>query len=290
MVKAFCFASVLLDTHQGSKIIFGNIDALCLFLNKNLRPKKMKTLWILPFVLLITYGAHAQKKGKKSDTATTTNTPTTLRRPQADKPAVNINYLPLYGQQTKTAAQEQEDQAFLADCDRNFSNREEASKFFESRAWEYLREGRLDTATHRFNLAWLLNNKNVNTYWGLGAISAGRGQDDQAINLLEKALALDPNNSPLLTDIASVHLNKFKDQKDKKELKTSVELLQKAIGIDTTNSTAYTKMSVAYYYQEDYDKAWEYLHKGRALALDAIDFTYLTELIAKKEDPQGIFK
>ncbi|MES2734059.1 MAG: hypothetical protein V4714_20090 [Bacteroidota bacterium] len=251
----------------------------------------MKNLLIIPFVMLIAVGAYAQKKGKKENKENiNVSTPTTLRSPKSEAPAVDLKFLPLFGGQPRSAAQQQEDQAFLADCDRSFSTREEASKFFETRAWEYLQEGKSDTAIYRFNLAWLLNNKSVNVYWGLGAIAAEKGKNDNAIELLEKGLALEPNNSALLADVASVRLNKYKVKSDKKELKTSFDLLQKSIQADSTNGGAYLKMSVVYFHQEEYDKAWEYLHKGTAMQIGGLDIGYLAELIAKKPDPQGKFK
>lgn len=252
----------------------------------------MKKFLLIPFLLLMAWGATAQKKDKKKkDQASQTAVPTTLRPPQSDVPASgNFNLQPLFGGQSRTDAQKKQDDAFLADCDRNFSNRTEASKFFDARAWEYLREGNADTATYRFNLAWLLDNKNANVYWGLGAIQAAKAKDDEALALLDKALALEPQNSALLTDVATLHLNKYKVNADKKSLQNSMTTLEKAIQADSTNAAAYSKMSLAYFYQDNYDKAWEYLHKSRTFNLAGMDFAYLTELIAKKEDPQGLFK
>ncbi len=250
----------------------------------------MKKFLILSLVLLIAFSAEAQRKGKKSkaNEATQPNATTPVELPP--DPSVNVNLLPLYGGRTKTAAQQQADQAFLTDCDRNFSSREEASQFFETRAWEYLKEGKMDTAAYRFNLAWLLNEKNANTYWGLGVISSEKGQTDEAIGLLEKGLTFVPGSAPLLVDIASLRLNRYKEKNDKKDLQTSMELLNRAIQSDSTFASAYYKQSVVYFHQEDYDKAWASLHKGRSLSVAGMDFGYLTELMAKKEDPLGVFK
>ena len=252
----------------------------------------MKKFLLISFLLLVAWGATAQKKDKKKkDKGSQSAVPTTLRPPQSDVAASgNLNLQPLFGGKSRTEAQKTQDDAFLADCERNFSSRPEASKFFESRAWEYLREGNVDTATYRFNLAWLLDNKNANVYWGLSAIQAAKSKDDEALVLLDKALALEPKNSALLTDIAALHLNKYKVKADKKSLQNSMAILEKAIQFDSTNAAAYTKMSMAYFYQDNYDKAWEYLHKSRAFNLTGMDFAYLTELIAKKKDPQGLFK
>ena len=74
---------------------------------------------------------------------------------------VNIKLLPLFGEYEKTDLQKKEDDEFLKMCDANFQNRSKASEFFATRAWEYLQEGQADTAVHRFNLAFLLDDENV---------------------------------------------------------------------------------------------------------------------------------
>ena len=247
----------------------------------------MKHAWMIAFALFIAFGAHAQRKGKKKDAAS--GNPSTNAQP-APAPATNPQLLPLFGSQPKSEVQLREDQAFLAECDRSFGSREEASKFFETRAWEYLAEGKQDTAIHRFNLAWLLNGKNANPYWGLGAISAGQGKTDEGIDLLTKALALESNNAGMLVDAASLRLNRYKEKNNKQEVEISRGLLNQAIGVDSTNGDAYAKLSMVYFYLDDYDKAWENLHKSRSISIAGMDFSYLTELIAKKPDPMGMFK
>ena len=102
------------------------------------------------------------------------------------QPVINFSILPLFGEITKTETQKASDNRFLQECDRNFSSREDASKFFAERAWEYLSEGEQDTAIYRFNLAYLLNPKNVDSYWGLGVASYQQGRYDESARLLYK--------------------------------------------------------------------------------------------------------
>ncbi|WP_229254326.1 type IV pilus biogenesis/stability protein PilW [Dyadobacter sp. NIV53] len=98
--------------------------------------------------------------------------------------------LPLFGELSKTSVQIDEEIRFLSECDKSFSSRTEASSFFTARAWEYLQEGALDTACYRFNLANLLNDKNVEAYWGLGVVSYQRENWTDAKRMLSKGVNL----------------------------------------------------------------------------------------------------
>lgn len=197
--------------------------------------------------------------------------------------------LPMFGNKAKTDAEQREDEKFLTSCDKNFTNRTEASKFFMERGWEYLNEGQVDTAMYRFNLAWLLNPDNKDTYWAFGLVTAGKGQIEEAINLYERALKYDGNNSLLLSDIGSSYLTLYTQKNKKKLLKQANSYLSKSLATDSTNAYALYNFSKIKFYEKKYADAWEYLHKGRQLNMASFDYLYLTELLAAMPDPQGFF-
>ncbi|RYY16450.1 MAG: hypothetical protein EOO36_11135, partial [Cytophagaceae bacterium] len=103
--------------------------------------------------------ALAQKKGKNAP-ATAATGPQRLQ--------------PLYGGLTPAQAQQVVGAAVLADVDRSFASRPEASKFFSQKGYEYLQENQPDTATVRFNLAWALDPQNADAYRGLAVIQSQR--------------------------------------------------------------------------------------------------------------------
>lgn len=202
-------------------------------------------------------------------------------------PAFNWNTVPFFGEQPRTPAQEK----FLASCDVNFENRAAASQFFAQRAWEYVQEGQLDTATYRFNLAHLLDPKNVDAYWGLGVVQFNKGNTTGAIALLNRGLRVDSTNTTLMTDLATIHLGRFqKDSTQTRDLARAENLLSVAVEIDTANAGAFQKLAVVDYHRERYDAAWQHLHRSRALGLTNLDFGFLGQLMARKEDPLGVFK
>lgn len=211
-----------------------------------------------------------------------------MAQEQPEAPSANV--LPMFGGKQKTEAEQKQDEKFLTSCDKNFSTRPEASKFFMERGWEYLNEGQTDTAMYRFNLAWLLDPGNKDTYWAFGLVTAAKGNNELAIDYYDKALAIDPKNSLLLSDVANSYLALYKEKKKKKILKKASGYLATATTQDPSNAYALYNTSVVRFYEKKYSDAWDYLHKSRAINMTQIDYGYIVELVAQMPDPQGFFK
>ena len=198
--------------------------------------------------------------------------------------------MPLFGEMSKTMDQIEEEIQFLNVCDQNFNSREEASKFFADRAWDYLNDGEQDTACYRFNLAWLLNKKNAEAYWGLGVICYQKGELTTAERMLRKGVMIDSSNVGLLVDLATVDIVHFDESHDPEELKECDILLRQAQALDSTNANVYLKKALLEYHKGDFDAAWQNCHQVRTLDMSLVDFTFMAKLIAQKPDPLGIFK
>jgi Tfp pilus assembly protein PilF len=143
---------------------------------------------------------------------------------------------------------------------------------------------------YRFNLAWLIDQKNVDAYRGLGVVVSRNPTPDESIKLLTQALAVKPTDGLVLSDLGASHLIRYEQTKKKKDLNTGMEYLQKAVTIDPNNAVGWQQMARGYYFQEDYTKAWEAVHKGQGLSMAGFDFGFIGELLAKQPDPQGKFK
>lgn len=199
---------------------------------------------------------------------------------------------PLYGGLSPAQAQQLVGPAVLADVDRSFPSRPEASKFFSTKGFEYLQESQPDTAIVRFNLAWLLDPKNPEPYRGLAVLLSRRPDaSPEAIQaLVLQGLAVAPTNPLLLTDAANTALGRYEQNKKKKELAQANDYAQRALLADSTNANAWQAQARIRYYQENYPAAWQAVHKGQNFSLTSLDFQFLTELMAKLPDPQGKFK
>ena len=223
--------------------------------------------------------AHAQKAGKGPQ-----NTP-----PAAAAGPVRLQ--PLYGGLTAAQAQQLVGATVLADVDRSFASRPEASKFFSTKGYEYLQENQPDTAVVRFNLAWVLDPQNPDPYRGLAVVLSRRpATTPEAVEkLLLRGLAVAPTNSLLLADAANTALGRYEQTKKKKELTQAGDYTTRALLADSANANAWQTQARVRYYQENYAGAWQSLHKGQLISLSSLDFQFISELIAKMPDPQGKF-
>ncbi len=204
----------------------------------------------------------------------------------------DINFIPLFGNYTKTESQLIEDQMFLMDCDKSFKTRKEASDFFIKMAWQYLEEGSKNNAINRFNLAWLLDNKNIDTFWGLGVVEYQSGNLHEAVKLMARGLEASHDANPvLMVDLATIYLQiAVNNPISKVELNKAKELIEAAIKIQPSYSTAYSQMVVANLLENNDDAAWESFHKVYELNPREVNIELLQELLKRKPDPKGIFK
>ncbi len=198
---------------------------------------------------------------------------------------------PLFGGVPVAQAQQLVGPAVLADVDRSFASRREASKFFSRKGYEYLNENQPDTAIVRFNLAWVLDPANPEPYQGLAVVLSRRPDTapEAVQQLVLQGLAVAPTNAPLLTDAANTVLGRYEQTKKKKDLTQANEYVQRALLADPNNASAWQTQARIRYFQEDYPAAWQSVHKGQSLSLTSLDFTFLTELMAKLPDPEGKF-
>ncbi|WP_210514007.1 tetratricopeptide repeat protein [Hymenobacter terricola] len=240
---------------------------------------------VLLLGLLLAAPAQAQRKGH-----TTVANPDGSLATTAAGPAKPARLQPLFGGLTPAQATQVIGEAQLKAIAASFTNKDEASAFFTTKGYDYLRENKPDTATYRFNLAWLLNPQNAEAYRGLGIIASSQPSPDAAIGLLAKGLALSPGSTLLMSDLGASYLIRYGQTKKKKDLTAGMELLQRATAAEPTNAVAWQQLARGLYYQEKYPEAWAAVHKGQSLSVTSLDFDLITDLLAKLPDPQGTFK
>jgi len=205
---------------------------------------------------------------------------------------IDINFIPLFGGFTKTESQEIDDQMFISDCDKQFKSRAEASAFFSKMGWDYLAEGDKNTAIHRFNLSWLLDNENVETYWGLGVIEFQSANFSNAIKLMNKGLEIPSEpNYVLMADLATVYIKTALNNPNSMiETANARNLLIKSLEIQPKYTPAYMQLTLVNIIENKLDDAWESFHKGYELNTKEVNYEILGELLKRKADPKGVFK
>ncbi|MDB5233642.1 MAG: hypothetical protein JWR44_635 [Hymenobacter sp.] len=241
---------------------------------------------VLLLGLLFAAPAQAQRKGRAAQATNPDGSTATV--PAASARTTRLQ--PLFGGLTPAQATQVIGEAQLKAISASFASPAEASAFFTTKGFDYLRENQPDTAAYRFNLAWLLNPQNAEAYRGLGIIASAQPTPDAAIGLLAKGMALAPTDPLLMSDLGTSYLTRYSQTKKKKDLNTGMELLQRVTATDPGNAVAWQQLAHGYYYQEKYAEAWDAVHKGQAQSVTSLDFGLISDLLAKMPDPQGMFK
>lgn len=170
-----------------------------------------------------------------------------------------INLLPMYGEVKKCPDQIKSDNEFLAACDKQFKNRNEASAKYVEMAWGYFYNSNPDNAMKRFNQAWLLDKNNADTYWGFGNLMGMKRSFTQSISLLEQSIKLNPNNSKVYVSLSTSYGQLFFETKKMEYLDLTVQNLKKSLKLDPNNASNYSALTSAYAYYVQKDSLRKYL-------------------------------
>lgn len=165
----------------------------------------------------------------------------------------------MYGGVIKCREQIDIDNDFIAEADRQFKKRHEASAYYSSRGWDYFYKNDMEAAMKRFNQAWLLDSLNYQAYWGFGNIYGSNKKYLESLEYFKKAEALNDKNPALLESIFTSYLNIFNETKDKKYLDKGIDYLRKSFLIDTSNNRVVALLVMANNYYNQKDSAAKYL-------------------------------
>lgn len=149
--------------------------------------------------------------------------------------------------------------------------------------FEYLYKGDLKTAMYRFNQAYLLNPKNSGIYWGYGAVYTALGAYEEARDVYEHGLGINPKSAPILTDYATTYLGEYYDnvRSNYKNAQRSLQMAKKKLlesyAIDKAYINTTYKLSIVYLNSQDCTNAKKYLKETRALGGQPITKEYLTD-------------
>ncbi|MFT7000127.1 MAG: tetratricopeptide (TPR) repeat protein [Spirosomataceae bacterium] len=179
----------------------------------------------------------------------------------------------------------------LTECHQSFDTDAEASTFFSKMGWNYLSEGDRKEARKRFDWAYLLDENNVDAYWGLGVMTFQEERFEESTLFMEHGVkAAKEKNVTLMVDLATVYIKLFTETEHPKHLSRAFELTEKAIEENPKYTNAYMQKALAELINGKVDEAWLSFHKGHEIAPKESDIHILTSLLSHKPDPKGIFK
>lgn len=185
-----------------------------------------------------------------------------------------IDEVPMYGGIDRSRISELKagDEKFISDVTAQFGSREKASVVWVNQGYKFYKQDQLGMAMRRFNQAWLLNPNNAEVYAGFGSILHDQGKSCDAMEMMEKALTLNPPtfqgiypDAARIVALCSIS-NKTLSPGAKAELTARSEALyKKAEEIEPDKRYIYSSWATAYYWRGQYSDAWRMVAKARAL-------------------------
>jgi len=198
----------------------------------------------------------------------------------------NIRLLPKYGHAQKTEAQKNSDKEFIETALKKDSTNRKASDHLISLGFQYLYRD-IKTAMYRFNQAYLLDSTNTDIYWGFGGVYMTLGDYAKAEKQYQEGLAINPNNTHLLTDYGTFFMAQYYGLQpiDEKgaltNLDSAITYMVKSYQLDPTDQNTTFKLSICYWNKGDCDNAWKYYDICKALGGQPITEDYTKDLKKK---------
>ncbi len=198
----------------------------------------------------------------------------------------NIRLLPKYGHAQKTEAQKQSDKEFIETALKQDITNRKASDHLISLGFKYLHRD-IKTAMYRFNQAYLLDSTNTDIYWGFGGVYLTLGDYSKAEQQYKEGLALNPNNTHLLTDYGTCFLARYyvlqpiDENNALTNLENAITYMLQSYKLDPTDQNTTFKLSICYWNKGDCDNAWYYYDVCKELGGQPITEKYTEELKKK---------
>jgi Tfp pilus assembly protein PilF len=207
---------------------------------------------------------------------------------------VPIDQVPMYGGLDRNSIPELKagDEKLISDTTRHYGSKEKASVAFVNNGFTYYQRDDLANAMRRFNQAWLLNPMNPEAFAGFGSILHDQGKVCEAMQMMEKALALNPPtfqgiypDAGRIVTLCAVNDKTLSQESKTQLLERSEALYKKAEEVEPNKRYVYSSWATAYYWREQYVDSWSMVAKERALGGKPNE-KFLGLLRAKMPEPE----
>jgi tetratricopeptide (TPR) repeat protein len=201
--------------------------------------------------------------------------------------AQNINLLPKYGNEEKTPEQKAIDAQFLKGLDDSYKgDRKKASIEIAQGGWQFVANGNLDNAMVRFNQAWLADNKNGLSIWGMGVVLATSGQFERCLPYFAEADGLIGTNIGFSVDYAKVLGIAGAELNNAAYTNDALIRFAKIYSLQPDNTLNLQNWSITLFYNNKFKEAWDKLKLAEATPGKAdIDPNFVAALQAKMPRP-----
>lgn len=166
------------------------------------------------------------------------------------------------------------DEKFISDVTKQFGSRVRGSALWVNQGFKFYAQNQLGLATKRFNQAWLLNPKNSEVYAGFGSVFHSQGKNCEAMNMMEKALALNPPtfqgiypDAAKIVTLCAVNSKALSTEEKAKLIARAEAVYEKAEDVEADKRYVYSSWATSYYWAGQYSRAWLMVNKARALGV-----------------------
>jgi tetratricopeptide (TPR) repeat protein len=191
---------------------------------------------------------------------------------------IRVDEVPMYGgverletDRYKNPALKAGDEKFVADVTNYYGSREKAARVWVEQGYKFYQQNKLGMAMRRFNQAWLLDASNPEAYTGFAAILHDQGKNCDAMQMIDKALALNPPtfqgiypDAGRIITLCAVGDETLSVEAKAKLFARSEALYQKAEQIEPNKRYTYASWATVYYWRGEYSEAWAMVAKERA--------------------------
>ena len=204
-----------------------------------------------------------------------------------ERESSDANILPMYGGMPKTKA----DQEFIEAATREAGSKGSASQKHMEFGWQYFDGGDLKTAMKRFNQAWLLNPNNADVFWGFGSVALAKRDPDGAIEMFNKAIALNPKHAIAMCLLGSAYQLKtytvgLHNTSAPSYLQKSVRLCEEGSQIDPKEEFCYSTWAGTLFLQKRYAEAWEKVGMAKMLGGRTLNSDFIRDLSTAMPEPK----
>ncbi|MEC4674728.1 MAG: hypothetical protein VST68_11110 [Nitrospirota bacterium] len=206
--------------------------------------------------------------------------------------ATQEDSLPMYGGMERNTIPEIKtaDEKLIQENTKFYGSRENASAVFVNRGFKLYQEHDLDGAMRRFNQAWILNPNNPEVYWGFASVLHNQGENCESMSMIEKALGFNTYFTGLYPDagriivLCTVSDAQQEPAQKVKNFQRSEKLFGEAVEKDINKGYVYALWATAYYWQEQYEEAWNMVQKSKENGGQVSD-QFLSLLSEKMPEP-----
>ncbi len=206
--------------------------------------------------------------------------------------ATQEDSLPMYGGMERNTIPEIKtaDEKLIQENTKFYGSRENASAVFVNRGFKLYQEHDLDGAMRRFNQAWILNPNNPEVYWGFASVLHNQGENCESMSMIEKALGFNTYFTGLYPDagriivLCTVFNAEIENDQKTRNFQKSEILFKEAAKKDINKGYVYALWATAYYWQEQYEEAWNMVQKSKENGGQVSD-QFLSLLSEKMPEP-----